>query len=91
MSARRAGRPDPASTGHQADPLSGSLRLTMRPYRSDRVSNLEMDRALFQLAAFLINSAISFSPAGVSFVMANATGHNSSSSSLASGWKPNVE
>ena len=91
MSARLAGRPDPASTGHQADPLSGSLRLTMRATGAIAVSNPEMDRALLQLAAFLINSAIRFSPAGVSFVMANATGHSSSSSSFASGWKPNVE
>ena len=44
-----------------------------------------------QLAAFFTSSAMRASTRSVSFVTANAIGHISSSSILASGWKPNVE
>src|SRR3954454_1236929 len=44
-----------------------------------------------QPAAFLTSSTMRCSTCGVSLVSANATGHISPSSIVASGWKPNVE
>jgi len=63
-------------------------RLTIEP-RAD--GGLRITVALPQPAAFLTSSVMRASTRGFSAVTANATGHISPSSMVASGWKPKVE
>ena len=85
--------PEPETPVNTVSRRFGMSRLTLRRLfsRAPRTSIAPQSPASAQPAAFFTSSAIRFSTAGVSFVTANATGHMSPSSSLASGWKPKVE